>query len=57
MRVVVDTNVFVGACIGRGEGAVFRGLRPPANPELFLAAYGLPVEPAVACPPGARRPG
>jgi hypothetical protein len=46
-----------GACIGRGEGAVFRGLRPPANPELFLAAYGLPVEPAVACPPGARRQG
>jgi hypothetical protein len=41
-----------GACVARGEGAVFRGLRPPSNPELFLAAYGMPVEPAAACPPG-----
>jgi hypothetical protein len=42
-----------GACVARAEGAVFRGLRPPSNPELFLAAYGMPVAPAAACPPGA----
>ncbi len=44
-----------GACVPRAEGAQFRGLRPPANPELFLAAYGLPLEPAVPCPPGSGR--
>ncbi len=44
-----------GACVARAEGAVFRGLRPPSDPELFLAAYGMPLEPAAACPPGTGR--
>jgi hypothetical protein len=39
------------ACVVRGEGApVFRGLRPPSDPELVTAAYGLGVAGPVACP-------
>ena len=39
------------ACVVRGEGSpVFRGLRPPSDPELFTAAYGLAVAGPVACP-------
>jgi hypothetical protein len=44
-----------GACVGRGDGVFFRGLRPPTDPELFVAAYGMPIESAVACPAGAGR--
>ena len=39
------------ACVVRGEGApVFRGLRPPSDPELVTAAYGLRVAGPVVCP-------
>ncbi|MGH7584639.1 MAG: hypothetical protein ACREMH_00160 [Gemmatimonadales bacterium] len=39
------------ACVVRGEGPpVYRGLRPPSDPELLTAAYGLGVAGPVACP-------
>lgn len=39
------------ACVVRGQGRpVFRGLRPPSDPELLTAAYGLGVAGPVVCP-------